>query len=159
MLLSWVLALTLTMVSLATTSRAMELPLQVVAPPGLDEDLHAAAELQSQVRGPLFLEVVDRQDAAVLQLLFRGDEGPQTRVQRRFLLEGGVRQDVAVLPLTSRGDGEQQVQGGACIVLDVNLYVVDGIVMHSLPPHLIPPFPSCPHPTPFPQMSPRLQDL
>ncbi len=41
---------------------------------GLDEDLHPAAEAEHEVEGRLFLDVVVRKGAAVLQLLAREDQ-------------------------------------------------------------------------------------
>jgi len=58
--LSWILALTLSIVLEESDSLACE---------GLNENLHTAAEMEDKMEGGLLLNIVMRKGAAVLKLL------------------------------------------------------------------------------------------
>ena len=73
--LSWILALTFSMVS-----DGLDFQGDGLAGQSLDEDLHASAETEHQVEGGLLLDVVVGESAAILELLASED---QTLLVRR----------------------------------------------------------------------------
>ena len=100
--LSWILALTLSMVHGVT---GLDVEGDGLARQGLHEDLHATSQAQHQVEGGLLLDVVIRKGAAILQLLACKDQALLVRWDPLLVLDLGLDIVNGVTGLDVEGDG------------------------------------------------------